>query len=142
MKRFSFLATIVIFLASCYTETKKPDYEFMNEVKQQSLLDSSLRTTILINPKKYYFGRVKNTDTLKGSFFVKNTGTIDFNIISIKSNCDCIKTIYPKIKIIQPNEIKYEMNSKDLKGGFQNSIIAVGNCQYGNQTYYFEGSFY
>ena len=144
MNRFSFLTVVVFFLTSCYTETKKPDYKFMNKVKQQSLLDSSLRTTISITPKKYYFGNLQNVEKLKGSFYIKNTGKIDFKIVDIKSNCNCIKTTYPDIKIIQPYDsilVKYEINTKDQKGAFQNSIIAIGNCQYGNQTYYFEGSF-
>lgn len=132
-------------MTSCYTETKKPDYKFMNKIKQQSYLDSSSKTTISINPKKYYFGRVKSASILRDSFFIKNIGPIDFNIVDIKSNCDCIETIYRATKVIHPNDsllIKYEMNTKNLNGSFQNSIIAIGNCQYGNQTYYFEGSFY
>jgi hypothetical protein len=145
MNRLLTIILVTFLLTSCYTETKKPNYKFMNKVKQQSLLDSSLRTTISITPKKYYLGELKVTEKLEGSFSIKNTGTIDFQIVDIKSNCDCIKTTYPNIKIIRPNDsilVKYEMNTKGIKGAFQNSIIAIGNCQYGNQTYYFEGSFY
>jgi len=145
MKHLFLLLTVSTCITPCYTETKKPDYNFMKQVKQQSLLDSSLRTTISINPKKYYFGKVKSAVNLKDSFFIKNLGKIDFQIVDIKSNCDCIKTMYTDTKVIHPNDsllVRYEMITKDLKGTFQNSIIAIGNCQYGNQTYYFEGSFY
>ena len=145
MNKLFSLILIMFFLASCYTETKKPDYKFMNKVKQQSLLDSSLKTTISINPKKYHFGKLNSAEKLRGSFYITNTGKIDFQIVDIKSNCDCITATYSDIKLIHPSDsilVNCVMNTKDLKGVFQNSIIAVGNCQYGNQTYYFDGSFY
>ncbi len=145
MSRLFSVIAMTFLLTSCYTETKKPDYKFMNQIKEQSFLDSSLKTTISLTPKKYYFGKVKNTDKLEGSFYIKNLGQIDFNIVSIKSNCDCIKTMYTDTKTIHPNDsllIKYQMITKNLKTSFQNSIIAIGNCQNGNQTYYLEGFFY
>lgn len=145
MNKLFSLMFIAIFLTSCYTETKKPDYKFMNKIKEQSSLDSSLKTTISLTPKKYYFGKIKKTNKLDGSFYIKNFGKIDFDIVSIKSNCDCIKVVYNDTKVIHPNDsliIKYEMTTKNMTGVFQNTIIAIGNCQNGNQTYYFEGSFY
>lgn len=117
----------------------------MQLVREQSSLDSTQKTKITLSPKEYYFGKVKTTNELKGYFIVKNTGPIDFNIISIKSNCDCIQTIYADRKIIHPNDsldVKYIMNAQNLSGLFQNSIVVIGNCQSGNQTYYFEGTFY
>lgn len=145
MNKLILFLTVSILATACYTETKKPDYKFMNTVKRQALLDTSLKTTILITPKKYYYGGIPTAKKLEGSFYVKNIGNKDFNIISIKSNCDCIKTSYPDMKIIHPNDslkINYEMNATNIKGVFKNSIIAIGNCQYGNQTYYFEGTIY
>jgi hypothetical protein len=117
----------------------------MNTIKAQAALDSSLKTTIEIVPKKYYFGAIKQSNSLNGYFFIKNTGNINFNIVSIKSNCDCIKTSYAETKFIKPNDslkVEYQMNIADQKGQINNSIIAIGNCQFGNQTYYFEGSIY
>ena len=145
MNRLLLVIAMTFLLTSCYTETKKPDYKFMNKIKQQSLLDSSLMTIISLIPKKYYFGKIKNTDKIEGSFWIKNLGQVDFNIVSIKSNCECIKTTYLDTKTIHPNDsliIKYQMITKNLKANFQNSIIAIGNCQNGNETYYFEGFFY
>ncbi|MEO7044122.1 MAG: DUF1573 domain-containing protein [Ferruginibacter sp.] len=139
------LLYVSLLFASCYTKTKKPDYKFMNLVRQQASLDSIQRTKISLSPKQYYFGKLKTTNELKGHFIIKNIGSIDFNINSIKSNCDCIQTIYSGTKIICPNdslEVKYILNNKGLSGRFQNSIVVIGNCQYGNQTYYFEGTFY
>lgn len=117
----------------------------MNTIKEQAALDSSLKTTIEIVPKKYYFGGIKQSISLSGYFFIKNTGKINFNIVSIKSNCDCIKTSYTETKFIKPYDslkVEYQMNIADQKGQINNSIIAIGNCQFGNQTYYFEGSIY
>jgi hypothetical protein len=115
----------------------------MNIIKTQSELESSLKTTIEVVPKEYHFGDIKKSNSLKGYFFIKNTGKINFNIVSIKSNCDCIKTNYTVTKFIKPNDslkIEYQMNITDRKGQISSSIIAIGNCQFGNQTYYFEGS--
>jgi hypothetical protein len=117
----------------------------MNKIKELSKLDSSLLTTIILSPKKQYYGKIKHTDKLRGSFYIKNSGAIDFNIYSIKSNCDCIQVEYTDTKIIHPNDsllVKYQMQTKNISGNFQNTIIAIGNCKNGNQTYYFEGSFY
>ena len=96
------LVLIALPWSSCYTETKNPDYQFMKEVKQQSVLDSTLTTTISITPKKYFFGKVKAANKLSGDFYIKNTGTVAFNIVSIKSNCDCIQTAYSNSKSILP----------------------------------------
>ena len=144
IRQISILAFFIIF-TSCYTETSKPDYEFMNTIKAQASLDSSLKTTIEIVPKKFHFGTIKKSDSLYGYFFIKNTGKINFNIISIKSICSCIKTTYENTKTIKPNDslkIQYKMNIVDQVGPISNSIVAIGNCQYGNQTYLFDGSIY
>ena len=136
---------VSLLFTSCYTKTKRPNYRFMNLIKQQASLDSARKTKISLSPERYYFGNLKSSDQLKGHFTVRNNGSTDFNIISIKSNCDCIQTTYSDEKIIRPNdsmEVKYIMDIKNTRGQFQSSIIVIGNCQYGNQTYYFEGTIY
>ena len=55
----------------------------MNLVHQQAGLDSSLKTTIELAPKKYFFGEKKNLKILKGTFQIKNTGDKPFKIIPI-----------------------------------------------------------
>lgn len=145
MKQAVIFSIIAIILSSCYTKQNKPDYDFMKKIKELELLDSNQKTKILISPKKYYFGKLNPTNIIKGSFYIKNIGQRDFNYVSIKSNCNCIKTTYQDIKAIHPNDsllINYEMNTKKTKGLFQNTIIAIGNCQFGNQTFYFEGNIY
>jgi len=144
MNRQLIILGFLTIFTSCYTETKKPDYKFMNTIKTQATLDSTLKTTIEIIPKKYYFGSIKQSNSINGHFFIKNTGQINFNIISIKSNCNCIKTNYAEMKFIKPNDslkVEYQMNVTDVKGQINTSIIAIGNCQFGNQTYYLEGFF-
>ena len=130
-----------ILFASCYTKTKKPDYAFMNTVKQQAALDSTKRTTIEIIPRKYYFGYKKKSETLKGFFYVKNVGKIHFNLLSIRPDCDCIVTDCNSKNILPNDSIKisYEINIKNKQGLISNSIVAIGNCQFGNQTFYLEG---
>ena len=130
-----------ILFASCYTKTKKPDYAFMNLVKQQATLSPTKRTTIEIIPKRNYFGYKKSSEKLKGFFYVKNVGKINFNLRSIRPECDCIVTDYNS-KNILPNDsvkISYEININNKQGLISNSIVAIGNCQFGNQTFYLEG---
>lgn len=113
----------------------------MNIIKQQAALDSSLQTSIQIIPNKKDFGKKKKSEKLKGFFFIKNTGSINFHPVSIKSNCDCIITDY-EAKQIKPNDslkVNYEIDAKNQSGYTSNSIIAIGNCKFGNQTFYIEG---
>jgi|GEM_PF-4008439 len=52
---------ILLFFTSCYTEIKKPDDDFMKQVKQQANLDAGLKTLIKLNPRKLYFVKKKNS---------------------------------------------------------------------------------
>lgn len=133
---------ILIPFISCYTETKKPDYHFMNIIKQQADLAPTLKTQIELRPAKYFFGTKKNSERITGFFYIKNAGDNIFNAISIQSNCDCITVDYPSKEIL-PNDsiqVKYEVNIKNSAGLISNSIVVIGNCQYGNQTFYLEGT--
>ncbi len=144
MKILSFIAVVTLF-CSCHTETKKTSYNIITSIKEQNSIDSSLKTTIVISPKKYFYKTSKNTKKVEGQFFIRNTGRIDFNIVAITSNCICIKTTYKNVKVIPPGDsliVKYEMKIIDPERDLKNSIIAIGNCQFGNQTYYFEGSIF
>ena len=114
----------------------------MQDVKQQAALDETRRTTIELIPKKYFFGYRKNSDKLKGFFYVKNVGKTNFNLLSISPDCDCILTD-SNSKNILPNDsikIRYQVNIKNKRGLIRNSIVAIGNCQFGNQTFYIEGT--
>ena len=135
------LLMLSILFASCYTKTKKPDYAFMNTVKQQAALSPTKRTTIEIIPKTNYFGYKKSSEKLKGFFYVKNVGKINFNLCSIRPDCDCIVTDYNPKNILPNDSIKisYEININNKQGLISNSIVAIGNCQFGNQTFYLEG---
>jgi hypothetical protein len=114
----------------------------MNTVKQQAALDSTKRTTVEIIPRKYYFSYKKNSENLKGFFFIKNVGKVNFNLLSIRPDCDCVVTDYNAKKILPNDSIKisYEINIKKKVGLISNSIVAIGNCQFGNQTFYIEGT--
>lgn len=135
------LLMLSILFASCYTKTKKPDYAFMNTVKQQAALSPIKRTTIEIIPKRNYFGYKKNSEKLKGFFYIKNVGKINFKLVAIRPDCDCIVTDYNPKNILPNDSIKisYEINLKNKQCLISNSIVAIGNCQFGNQTFYLEG---
>ena len=139
MKR---LLVILISFSACYTKTKKPDYPFMNKIKEQASLDSSLKTRIELHPKKYDFGKKRSSERLTGFFYIINVGNINFNPLSIKSNCDCVVTEY-EAKAIKPKDslkVNYEINIKNQTGYISNNIVAIGNCQFGNQTFCIEGT--
>lgn len=114
----------------------------MNIVKQQAELAPTLKTQIELKPAKYFFGSMKNSERLTGFFFIKNTGDNIFNPISIQSNCTCITVDYPSKEILTNDSmmVKYEVNIKNTTGLISNSIVTIGNCQYGNQTFYLEGT--
>src|ERR1035437_3902042 len=135
--------TFLLFsFSSCYTKRMKPDYKFMEMVTQQSRLNDSLKTTITISPKTFKFDTIQDNNHIRGMFFIKNTGNKDFNIVSITPSCDCIDVSFLKIKAIHSGDslqVNYIMNINNKKGKFSNAIVAVGNCQFGNQTYFFTG---
>lgn len=113
----------------------------MNNIRQQASLNTSLKTTIEI-PRKYDFGKKKFFEKLPGTFYIINIGRTNFIPISIKSNCDCIVTKY-EVKAIEPNDslkVEYEINTTSQAGCISNTIVAIGNCQFGNQTYFVEGT--
>ena len=133
---------VSILFSSCYTVLQKRDDDFINQIKQQQALDSTLKTTIELNPAKVFFGNRKNSDKLTGSFYIKNNGSQDFNLLTIKANCHCIDTDYTRTTI-GPNDslkISYIVDLKNKKGVISNTIVAIGNCQYGNQTFLIEGT--
>ena len=136
------LLVLPFFLTACYTKTSKPDYNFMNSIKLQDALDSNKRTAIEINPKKYYFGIRKNNEKLKGFFYIRNTGDFKFNILALRADCVCIK-INKSLNYIKPGDslkVIYEVDFTNMLGATSHSIVAIGNCAFGNQTFYMEGT--
>lgn len=132
------------FLTACYTKTSKPDYIFMNTIKQQAILASTKQSTIEIIPKKFYFGNKKSGDKLKGTFCIRNTGKLKFNLLALRGDCACIK-IVTEIKAIEPGDslkINYDVDFKNTIGATSHTIAAIGNCAFGNQTFYMEGTIY
>lgn len=137
MKKFLLLT---ILLDACYTKTKHPDYNFMSTVAQQAALDSGLMTTIELSPAKFYFGKIRDADSLNGYFFIKNTGQRLFNIQSFYTGCSCIR-LHSVEKMVEPGDsmaVYYTMKLPNKKGVKANSIVVIGNCPAGNKTYYFE----
>lgn len=115
----------------------------MKTVKEQAALDSSLQTAIELFPKKVYFGSLPSSGKLAGYFTVKNKGQRNFNIVSIASHCDCFTTSYGNATTILPGDslkVSYQLHISNSKGRVQNSIIVIGNCPNGNQTFYIEGT--
>jgi len=139
MKKFLLLSLL---LKVCYTETKKPDHNFMTAVKQQASLDSDPMTTIEIVPAKFYFGQMSNVDSLSGSFVVKNTGIRVFYIAKVHTGCSCISLQHTQ-STINPGDsliVHYQLNVPKADSISSNSISVVGNCPSGNKTYYFEAT--
>ncbi len=136
------LLIILVPFVSCYTELKKPDYDFMKRIKEQAGLAPTLKTQIELKPATYFFGEKKNSEHPTGFFYIKNIGKTIFSPVSIQSNCNCIIVDYPSKEIL-PNDsmmVMYEVNIKNSSGLISNSIVVIGNCQYGNQTFYLEGT--
>ena len=125
-------------ITSCWSENSKPDTEFMKKIEFQSSLDSSLKTTIELSPKKVNLGSISRNRIVNGSFLIKNKGDKDFNILEIKPNCDCIKIKYTNILIIKSNDsllVNYSLDIHNYDRFISESIVVIGNCQFGNQTF-------
>jgi hypothetical protein len=139
MKNILFLSVLLV---SCYTKIKEPEYDFMNKIKEQAGLGPLLKTRIELQPRKYMFNKKRFGEKLTGSFYIKNVGNIDFNAAAITSNCECIKTEYETVTI-KPDDslrVNYEVDVNGQSGYITSSIVVVGNCQFGNQTYFIEGT--
>ena len=52
-----------LLFSSCYSVIQNPDYDFINQIKQQAILDSGLTTTIELNPSKISFGSISTCST-------------------------------------------------------------------------------
>jgi len=112
-------------------------------LNQQSALNDSVKTKIILIPKKLYFGVLAPVKAIEGSFYVKNIGKRDFNIKEIISTCECVTTKHINSDVIHPNDslkVNYQINTENVQGPFSNAIITIGNCEHGNETYFFEGS--
>lgn len=132
------MSILITILVSCWSEKSKPDTNFMNLVKQQSSLDSILKTKILIYPKKVELGTIQATKKIEGNFWIKNIGGIDFNLVNLWTDCDCCKTEPITQKTICPQDslnIRYSIDIQNGEKYISHAIVAVGNCQFGNQTY-------
>ena len=101
MKR---LLILLLLLNSCWSGKEKADGEFINAIKQQASLDSNKRTTIQIYPRYVNFGGIDRSKGIEGFFWVKNTGNIDFNIISLMSPCGCIEIIKDNVNKIKAKD--------------------------------------
>ncbi len=129
---------ITVLLCSCWSERTKPDSEFMKLIELQASLDSSQKTTIRIAPKKVNLGVINRTKKIAGSFWIKNIGDIDFNILELRSNCDCCKIEFNDSNTIKANdslEVKYTIKIRNNDDYISQSIVVIGNCQFGNQTF-------
>ena len=135
--------TIVVIIASglitsCWHEQSKPDTVFMKTIEQYSTLDSSLKTIIELRPRKVNLGTISRNKIIEGSFSIINKGNKNFNIFEIKPNCDCLSLSYNDTKIIRPHDsllVKYVLDVHSYYKLISQSIVVIGNCQFGNQTF-------
>jgi hypothetical protein len=131
---------IVVLLCcySCWSEGSRPNLKFVKLIEQQAALDSCHKTTIILEPKKVNLGPINKTRKIEGDFWIKNTGTIDFHLSSISTDCDCCTTQSGNINSIKPNDslkVKYSIDIQNVEKNISHAFAVIGNCQYGNQTF-------
>ncbi len=114
----------------------------MKTIAHQATLDSGLMTTIELSLAKFYFGSIRKTDSLKGKFFIKNTGPREFKNGVFPYRCSCINIECNNKEIQQGDSlaVNYSMTLPTGKGFAANSIVVIGNCPKSNRTYYFEAT--
>lgn len=69
----------------------------------QADADKMLFTKVAFSEMKYDFGKVKEGDTVKHVFKVKNTGEEPLMIFKVKGSCDCMAAFYSE-EPIMPNK--------------------------------------
>ena len=89
------------------------------------------RTTVTWNRDTIDFGIIEEGAILLDSFSVTNTGTVPYQIRSVRSSCDCTVLRYPK-KPLQPGKtatIRVEFDSQGKAGIAQPGIILYDNSE-------------
>ena len=140
MKIILVIITIIFIFTSCWTKQNPIDSILMSKIEKQAALDSLNKTSIELFPRKKYLGHIERRKTIEDQFWIKNIGKIDFNIISIESPCDCVEIKFVG-DIIRPNDsllINYSIRIDNNENEVKQAIIVIGNCDYGNQTFYTE----
>ncbi len=140
MRTLFIIITNLILLNSCWTKHSTTNSSIILEINKQSSLDSVDKTKIEITPKKKFWGYIKRVEVIRDQFWIKNISNVDFKIVAIKSPCDCVNIDYVG-DIIRPCDslvVKYSIRVRKNETMVKQAIIVIGNCEYGNQTFYTE----
>jgi len=140
MKFIFVIVTSIAIFSSCWTKQNPIDSSLLSKIEEQAALDSIYKTTIELSPKKNFLGHIEREKTIEGQFWIKNIGNIDFNIISIESPCDCVDIKFIG-DVVSPNDsllVNYCIRIYENENEVKQAIIVIGNCNFGNQTFYTE----
>lgn len=86
-------------------------------------------TTVRWNRDTLDFQVIEEGTILLDSFVVTNTGTVPYQIYSVRSSCDCTVLRYPKTPV-QPGKsasIRIEFDSQGKAGNTQPGIVVYDN---------------
>ncbi len=131
MRTWILSTLIILFITGCRHDTRTGNGKLMDKnIELLKKLPDSTLTKIDFYPAVYVFDTAQRGDVVKGTFHIKNTGSNNFIIQTVKSLCDCTIPVYNKKSILPMDTMKldFSLNTKDFKQGYNDRFINL----YGN----------
>jgi hypothetical protein len=92
----------------------------------QANADEMLFTQVQFSQTKYDFGKVKEGDTVRHVFRLKNTGQEPLMIFKVKGSCDCLAAFYSEKPILPDQEGEIQAFFKTIgRKGHQSRTLYV-----------------
>ncbi|RIJ45877.1 DUF1573 domain-containing protein [Maribellus luteus] len=115
---------ILILAVSCSPGKKRQD-----KTSDQSVADK--QTTIVFDTDVYDFGTLKAGEMVVCTFTFTNTGTADYRIENIETECGCIEVQFPQeaVKPGQKGNVEVEFDSSGMVGREYKTIEIHGNSK-------------
>ena len=121
--KYSLLLYILITSLLVCCTNKKSNSNNLNKQEEYAQLE--------IDIKRHYFGEVSNDTIITGNFIIKNTGSKELVIKSVKPNCNCTSHYIEKenVELGDSTLIKLILNTKGKYGEINVNAIVSTNTK-------------
>jgi hypothetical protein len=113
----------------------KKSGKFMGPVEAEK--NTTYFTSVQFDQTSFDFGKVKEGDTVKHAFTIKNTGDEPLFIYKTIGSCDCVGVRFEKSEPIQPgqqSEILIIFNTKGRNGPQRRTVVITTNTEPSEST--------
>lgn len=115
-----FIAIIGVFAASCQSDKVK------SENVSSEMVDNENPPKMDFEETSHNFGTISQGETVKHTFFFKNTGKTPLIIQSAQGSCGCTIPVWPKDPIAPGSEGKIEVSfNSEYKKGHQEKLVTI-----------------